>query len=86
VNFKGEGIAASERYQGQGWGLLQVLQTMLKAPEDQPVMVRYSDAAAEILRLRVSNSPSERNEQRWLDGWLNRVRTYRPSAPESPLP
>jgi len=86
VNFKGEGIAASERYQGQGWGLLQVLQTMLKAPEDQPVMVRYSDAAAEILRLRVSNSPSERNEQRWLAGWLNRVRTYRPSAPESPLP
>jgi len=28
VNFKGEGTLATERYNGQGWGLLQVLETM----------------------------------------------------------
>ncbi len=31
VNFKGEGTLATERYNGQGWGLLQVLEAM---PED----------------------------------------------------
>jgi hypothetical protein len=81
VNFKGEGIAASERYQGQGWGLLQVLQTMLATPDDGPLMTRFSDAAAEVLRRRVANAPAERNEQRWLTGWLNRVDTYRPPVP-----
>ncbi len=80
VNFKGEGIAASERYQGQGWGLLQVLQAMLKAPGDGPVLERFSDAAAAVLRQRVTNAPTQRNEQRWLAGWLNRVQTYRPAA------
>ena len=30
VNFKGEGTLASERYQGEGWGLLQVLEEMGK--------------------------------------------------------
>src|SRR5689334_6936004 len=28
VNFKGEGVLHTERYAGQGWGLLQVLETM----------------------------------------------------------
>src|SRR5207244_12857315 len=28
VNFKGEGVLHTERYQGQGWGLLQVLEAM----------------------------------------------------------
>ena len=28
VNFKGEGVLATERYAGQGWGLLQVLEGM----------------------------------------------------------
>lgn len=78
VNFKGEGIAPSERYQGQGWGLLQVLQAMLANPTNQPLMNRFSDAASAVLRLRVANAPVERNEQRWLPGWLNRVDTYRP--------
>ncbi len=33
VNFKGEGVLESERYQGQGWGLLQVLEEMGPAPD-----------------------------------------------------
>ncbi len=28
VNFKGEGVSPTERYNGKGWGLLQVLLTM----------------------------------------------------------
>jgi hypothetical protein len=28
VNFKGEGVSSTERYKGEGWGLLQVLQGM----------------------------------------------------------
>ena len=80
VNFKGEGIADSERYQNQGWGLLQVLQIMLNQPGNQPLMHRFSNAAAEVLRRRVANAPVERNEQRWLMGWLKRVDTYRPGS------
>ncbi len=32
VNFKGEGTLPSERYRGEGWGLLQVLEEMRKGP------------------------------------------------------
>ncbi len=28
INFKGKGIKETEKYNGEGWGLLQVLQTM----------------------------------------------------------
>jgi len=80
INFKGEGIAVSERYQGQGWGLLQVLQTMLTRPTEPSVLAAFSDAAAELLQTRVANAPAERNEQRWLAGWLKRVETYRPAG------
>jgi hypothetical protein len=79
VNFKGEGTSPAERYQGQGWGLLQVLQEMLAHPDDQAVLVRFSEAAARVLQRRVANAPVERNEQRWLTGWLNRLQTYLPT-------
>ena len=72
VNFKGEGTKLTERYQGQGWGLLQVLQTM---PPNGSVR-DFSDAASLVLTRRVHNAPPERNEQRWLQGWLNRVKEY----------
>jgi hypothetical protein len=72
VNFKGEGTKTTERYQGQGWGLLQVLQAM---PPNGSVR-EFSEAASNVLKRRVQNAPSERNEQRWLPGWLNRVKDY----------
>lgn len=78
VNFKGEGIAYSERYQGQGWGLLQVLQEMLDDQESIPLLQRFNQAATAVLQRRVENAPVERNEQRWLKGWLNRTNTYVP--------
>jgi hypothetical protein len=72
VNFKGEGLLVSERYRGQGWGLLQVLEEMGKGPPG----TEFSRAADKVLTRRVANSPAERNEKRWLPGWRNRIRTY----------
>jgi hypothetical protein len=75
-NFKGEGILSTERYRGQGWGLLQVLEGM-HGTENGPAAVReFSHSAAATLSRRVQNSPPERKESRWLPGWVNRVRSY----------
>ena len=73
VNFKGEGINPSERYRGQGWGLLQVLSDMKPGGAALPAFERSAD---EQLTLRVKNSPPERNEAKWLPGWRNRLKTY----------
>ena len=76
VNFKGEGVLHTERYRGEGWGLLQVLQQM-HGTENGPSAAReFSNSAAAMLRRRVQNSPPERHEARWLPGWLNRVHSY----------
>jgi hypothetical protein len=71
VNFKGEGVLHSERYQGQGWGLLQVLEEMKTGTVSE-----FSRAASSVLKRRVNNAPEARNEQRWLAGWLKRVNSY----------
>jgi len=73
VNFKGEGTLATERYNGQGWGLLQVLQAM---PTTGPATREFSRAAMAMLARRVRNSPPQRHEERWLQGWDNRVAQY----------
>jgi hypothetical protein len=73
VNFKGEGVSPTERYRGQGWGLLQVLEEM----GDGPALAEFSRASYAVLARRVANSPPERNEARWLPGWRNRCNTYR---------
>src|SRR5258708_1765653 len=72
VNFKGEGTLETERYKGEGWGLLQVLETM----GEGPALQEFSRAADKVLTRRVQNSPPERGEQRWLAGWRSRVRSY----------
>jgi hypothetical protein len=72
VNFKGEGTLTSERYRGEGWGLLQVLEEMGKGP----ATLEFSRAADKVLTRRVANAPVARNEKRWLPGWRNRIRTY----------
>ncbi|HEX4637853.1 MAG TPA: hypothetical protein VH170_00035 [Chthoniobacterales bacterium] len=76
VNFKGEGVLHTERYHGEGWGLLQVLEQMHGNEKGAAATREFSNSAAAILKRRVQNSPSERHEARWLPGWLNRVRTY----------
>ena len=76
VNFKGEGTKSTERYQGEGWGLLQVLEKMEGRGPGAPR--EFAQAAAEVLARRVKNSPPARNEQKWLAGWKSRVRAYAP--------
>ena len=74
VNFKGEGVLHTERYRGEGWGLLQVLEGM--RANGTSAVNEFSHSAAAVLKRRVQNSPPERNEARWLSGWLNRVHSY----------
>ena len=73
VNFKGEGTLLTERYHGEGWGLLQVLENMHGA---QSALDEFAASAKTVLRRRVANSPPERGEARWLSGWLARVDGY----------
>lgn len=76
VNFKGEGVLATERYAGQGWGLLQVLEGMNGETHGREAVKGFAESAKTVLRNRVRNSPPARNEARWLPGWLKRVDTY----------
>lgn len=76
VNFKGEGVLATERYAGQGWGLLQVLEEMSQEGSGREAVKNFAESAKRVLTRRVRNSPRERNESRWLPGWLNRINTY----------
>jgi hypothetical protein len=73
VNFKGEGVSPTECYNGQGWGLLQVLETM---PTGGAALPAFAQAANAVLTQRVKNSPPARNEAKWLPGWRSRLATY----------
>lgn len=75
VNFKGEGVNPKERYNGQGWGLLQVLEEM--NPNQAPLPA-FAAAGDKVLTRRVQNAPPARNEAKWLPGWRNRLKTYIP--------
>ena len=76
VNFKGEGVLDTERYKGQGWGLLQVLEGMSGSERGASAAREFATSAGKVLSQRVENSPPERKESRWLAGWLKRVKTY----------
>jgi len=74
TNFKGEGTLKSERYKGQGWGLLQVLEHL-----DENATNKYkafADSAKAMLSRRIKNSPPARGEERWRRGWNSRLDTY----------
>ncbi len=74
VNFKGEGTKDTERYQGQGWGLLQVLQEMKPVAAGQGAAAEFSAAAKRVLNRRISLAP--RKETQWREGWLSRCDSY----------
>jgi hypothetical protein len=76
VNFRGEGVLHTERYQGQGWGLLQVLENMHGTSAGTAAVDEFARSAKAILARRVQNAPAERRESRWLPGWLQRVNSY----------
>ena len=73
VNFKGEGLNPAERYRGEGWGLLQVLEAMTG---EGPAGADFGRAAERVLTRRVANADPARNEARWLPGWRRRVASY----------
>lgn len=74
VNFKGEGTNPSERYQGQGWGLLQVLQEMPGTPVGVAATKEFSLAAQRTLDRRIKLAPKK--EDQWRAGWLDRCAGY----------
>ena len=74
VNFKGQGIAETERYNNQGWGLLQVLLNMQLDIQNQHLA--FTQACDAMLTRRVQNSLQKQVEQNWLVGWRKRCGTY----------
>jgi hypothetical protein len=76
VNFKGEGLSPTERYNGQGWGLLQVLLEMSGTP-DQAALVQFREAASTVLARRAESAKDTIERERWLPGWLKRLETYK---------
>jgi hypothetical protein len=71
INFKGDGSSPRERYRGEGWGLLQVLERMDPDAEAIPAFVAAADY---VLTRRVANAG--RDESRWLPGWRKRLSSY----------
>lgn len=74
TNFKGEGTLKSERYKGEGWGLLQVLEHLDDKASDK--YKAFSESAKAMLSRRIKNSPPKRGEERWRAGWNKRLETY----------
>jgi hypothetical protein len=74
TNFKGEGTLKSERYKGQGWGLLQVLEHM--DPGEINRQKAFALSAKSMLSRRIKNSPPARGEERWRKGWNVRLKSY----------
>ena len=74
TNFKGEGTLKSERYNGKGWGLLQVLWNLDESEDN--IHKAFADSASRMLDRRIENSPKARGESRWRRGWNIRLKTY----------
>lgn len=73
TNFKGDGTNPAERYQNQGWGLMQVL---LNMKDTNDPLQDFVTSAQNLLAQRVANAVPEKNEQKWLPGWNNRLKSY----------
>lgn len=67
-------LSPTETYQGQGWGLLQVLQGISSSSKN--IVDDFVDSAKKVLAQRVKNAPPGKHEEKWLKGWFNRLETY----------
>jgi len=76
VNFKGEGILDTERSQGKGWGLLQVLEEMRLPKTKEKALEEFVRAAKKVLETRARNAPPEKDCTKRLCGWKARIKNY----------
>lgn len=76
VNFKGEGVKITERYNDEGWGLLQILELMEGKEVGEAALKEFSQKAIYVLERRIENSPKERGEERWRKNWISRCQSY----------
>lgn len=76
INFKGEGTNQKEQYNGLGWGLLHILQAMNGQKLGDVAVKEFSLHAKKILADRVINAPKEKDEKKFLEGWLKRIDSY----------
>jgi hypothetical protein len=75
LNFKGSGLNPKERYNNQGWGIVQVLDYMIQ--QNLPATsASFALAAEQVLRQRVVNAPPGSVDAQRLPGFLNRIKTY----------
>ncbi|ADV46835.1 hypothetical protein [Nitratifractor salsuginis] len=75
INFKGDGVTKSERYQGKGWGLYQVLTRMdLRDPDPHHA---FAVAARKVLERLIRIAPPERKLWRFKKGWFKRLESYK---------
>ncbi len=77
LNFKGEGSDPLCSYHGHRWGLLQVLEGMNGIKVGSEALEDFVRSAKNVLSTRVKCAPPERDEARWLQGWYNRLDTYK---------
>ncbi|MGL5563738.1 MAG: hypothetical protein ACRDCN_14140, partial [Tannerellaceae bacterium] len=68
---------ATDKYNGAGWGLLQILELMKGEQTGASALNEFADAAIFVLHRRIDNSPTERGEERWKANWTNRCNSYR---------
>lgn len=85
-HFKGFGDYPEERYDGLGWGVLQVLDTMIEpkgsgAADPYCWIKPFMDAAQAVLLRRIEHAPPHRNEGRWQAGWMKRIDRYGEAIP-----
>lgn len=69
LNFKGEGLSTNP----DGWGLLQVLEQMARAPGRLSDIEAFVWAADVLLAERAHQDP---HAKKWRRGWKNRVYSY----------
>jgi len=69
LNFKGQGLSQNP----EGWGLLQVVEQMARAPDALSDIEAFVWAADVVLKERATHDPSVRQ---WQQGWKNRVYGY----------
>jgi hypothetical protein len=77
INFKGTGLSSTERYNGEGWGLFQVLQKMKSESKEMMGLKAFVEAAKKVLARRIENAQTVgKYEKKLQNGWNKRLESY----------